>query len=282
MYIPRPYIIWDFSSGGAAWFYFYPNQFLGERGLSTPLETPEPLSVILNPNNFVPKNGFPVVKGVKLPKLRSSVLKKKVHPSIVARTRKKRVPKEPPPWSGNGPPYLFGRCFLTGDQSKQDLERHFFFFIFTFFLISHIYFPASGQAVVTGVVPPFPPPPRFLPSIFIAHRVLSNPTLLVDFPSSVVANSRSRAFRESISPNEVIRVCTRRGLELTKLTYTRLEDNLVRHRGDRPLTHTKPHVFLPTYLQTILVLITMVSTLWHFWPPKNFFLGHEPSGRQIP
>ena len=25
------------------------------------------------------------------------------------------------------------------------------------------------------------------------------------------------------------------GLELTKLTYTRLEDNLIRHRGDRAL-----------------------------------------------
>ena len=25
------------------------------------------------------------------------------------------------------------------------------------------------------------------------------------------------------------------GLELTKLTYTRLEDNLIRHRGDRML-----------------------------------------------
>ena len=36
------------------------------------------------------------------------------------------------------------------------------------FFFSHIYFPASGQAVVTGVVPSSP---RFLPSIFIAHRV---------------------------------------------------------------------------------------------------------------
>ena len=36
------------------------------------------------------------------------------------------------------------------------------------FFCSHVYFPASGQAVVTGVVPS---PPRFLPSIFIAHRV---------------------------------------------------------------------------------------------------------------
>ena len=28
------------------------------------------------------------------------------------------------------------------------------------------------------------------------------------------------------------------GLELTKLTYTRLEDNLIRHRGDRYYTLT--------------------------------------------
>ena len=37
-----------------------------------------------------------------------------------------------------------------------------------FFFFTHIYFPASGQAVVTGIVSS---PPRFLPSIFIAHRV---------------------------------------------------------------------------------------------------------------
>ena len=42
----------------------------------------------------------------------------------------------------------------------------FYFFIFLF--SAHFYFPASGQAVDTGVVPS---PPRFLPSIFIAHRV---------------------------------------------------------------------------------------------------------------
>ena len=41
-------------------------------------------------------------------------------------------------------------------------------FSFLLFFLSHFYFPASGQAVVTGVVPS---PPRFLPSIFIAHRV---------------------------------------------------------------------------------------------------------------
>ena len=40
--------------------------------------------------------------------------------------------------------------------------------IFFFFFLTHIYFPASGQDVVTGVVPSSP---RFFPSIFIAHSV---------------------------------------------------------------------------------------------------------------
>ena len=63
----------------------------------------------------------------------------------------------------------------------------FFLCVFT-----HLYFPASGQAVVTGVVPSSP---RFLPSTSIAHRVQQS-RVLVDFSSSV-ANSRSRAFRKS-------------------------------------------------------------------------------------
>ena len=85
------------------------------------------------------------------------------------------------------------------------------------------------------------PSPRFLPSIFIAHRVQQ---------SRCVANSRSRAFRKSICAQEKsLRIFTYEyalgrtrthetevrtsmhsgGLELTKLNYTRLEDNLIRH-----------------------------------------------------
>ena len=48
--------------------------------------------------------------------------------------------------------------------------------------------------MVTGVVLPFPPP--VIAFIFLAHRVQY--PLIVDFSSSV-ANSRSRAFRESNS-----------------------------------------------------------------------------------
>ena len=40
--------------------------------------------------------------------------------------------------------------------------------LFLFLFFTHIYFPASGQTVVTGVVPS---PLRFLPSNFIAHGV---------------------------------------------------------------------------------------------------------------
>ena len=46
------------------------------------------------------------------------------------------------------------------------------------------------------------------------------------------------------------------GLELTKLTYTRLEDNLIRHRGDRLRTYVRPTfycratIYLYIYIKT--------------------------------
>ena len=60
--------------------------------------------------------------------------------------------------------------------------------------------------------------------------------LLVEFSSSA-ANSRSRVFRKSICAQEKVPTnftsMHSGGFELTKLIYTRLEDNLIRHRGDR-------------------------------------------------
>ena len=50
-----------------------------------------------------------------------------------------------------------------------------------FFFFTHFYLPASGQAVVTGVVPS---PPRFLPSNFYRAKGSAIP-LLVDFSSDV-------------------------------------------------------------------------------------------------
>ena len=60
--------------------------------------------------------------------------------------------------------FLSPQMYLRSGVTKQVI----LFFFFSFFF-AHFYFPApSGQAVVTGVVPSSP---RFLPSIFIAHRV---------------------------------------------------------------------------------------------------------------
>ena len=108
--------------------------------------------------------------------------------------------------------------------------------MYFFFFLSHFHIPASGQAVVTGVVPA-PPSPRFLPSIFIAHRVqqshcssifhralLLTHALLALSASQFVPKKKSQRIYTSMHSAR---------LELTKLTYTRLEDNLTRHRGDR-------------------------------------------------
>ena len=103
-----------------------------------------------------------------------------------------------------------------------------------FLFFTHFYFPASGQAVVTGVVPS---PPRFLPSTFIAprvqqshcssifHRVLLTHAL-EPFASQFMHKKKSPRIYTSMHSG---------GFELTKLTYSRLEDSLVHHRGDRYL-----------------------------------------------
>ena len=86
--------------------------------------------------------------------------------------------------------------------------------------------------MVTGVVPS---PPRFLPSIFIAHRVqqshcssifhrvLLTHALALSI-SKFVHKKKSQRFYASMHSA---------GLEMTKLTYARLEDSLIRHPGDR-------------------------------------------------
>ena len=82
--------------------------------------------------------------------------------------------------------------------------------------------------LVAGVVPS---PPRFLPSIFIAHRVQQSHCSSI-FHRVLLTH----ALAPSASPfgyKKKSHELHSAGLELTKLTYTRLEDNLIRHRGDR-------------------------------------------------
>ena len=103
------------------------------------------------------------------------------------------------------------------------------------FCFTHIYFPASGQGVVIGVVPSSPRSLRFLPSIFIAHRVqqsrcssMFHRVLL----THALALSASQFVHKKKSPRMYTSMHSG-GFELTKLTNTRVEDDLIRHRGDR-------------------------------------------------
>ena len=102
------------------------------------------------------------------------------------------------------------------------------------FLFSHFYFSASGQAVVVTGVVPFPP--RFLPSIFIAHRVQQSHCSSI-FHRVLLTHALALSGSQFVYMKKSQRICTSTcmhsaGLELTKLTWTRLEDNLLRHRRD--------------------------------------------------
>ena len=115
-------------------------------------------------------------------------------------------------------------CFFTGTVCS--------IIVFFCFFFSHFYSPASGQAVVTGVVPS---PPRFLPSIFIAHRVQQSHCSTI-FHRVLLTHALALSASQFVHKKKSQRIYTSlhsAGLELTKLTYTRLEDNLIRHRGDR-------------------------------------------------
>ena len=103
---------------------------------------------------------------------------------------------------------------------------------FFFFFRSRFYFPASEQVVDTGVVPSSP---RFLPSIFIAHRVQQS-HCSSSLHRVLLTHALALSASQLMHKKKFQRIYTRMhsaGLELTKLTYTRFEYNLIRHRGDR-------------------------------------------------
>ena len=114
------------------------------------------------------------------------------------------------------------------DALKSDPQLYA---VHIFFFFSHFYFPASGPAVVTGVVPS---PPRFLPPVFIAHRAQQSHCSSI-FHRMLLTHALALSASQFVPEKKSQRIYTSMhsvGLELTKLTYTMLEDNLIRHRGD--------------------------------------------------
>ena len=78
-------------------------------------------------------------------------------------------------------------------------------------------------------------PPRFLPSIFIAHRVQQSHCSSISH-EMLLTRALALSASQFVHKKKSQRIYTSMhsvGLELTKLTYTRLEDNLIRLRGDR-------------------------------------------------
>ena len=108
----------------------------------------------------------------------------------------------------------------------------FFVFFFSFCFPPHFHFPASGQAVVTGVVLISP---LVLPSIFIAHGVQQSHCSSI-FHRVLLTHALALSAGQFVHNQKSQRIYTSMhsaGLELTKLTHARLEDNLIRHRGDQ-------------------------------------------------
>ena len=78
-------------------------------------------------------------------------------------------------------------------------------------------------------------PPRFLPSIFSTHRVQQSHCSSI-FHRVLLTHTLALSVSQFVHKKKFQRMYTSMhsaGLEVTKLTYTRLEDNLIRHRGDR-------------------------------------------------
>ena len=141
---------------------------------------------------------------------------------------------------------IYTHCHEAGLQLRARCPQHdnlqpprthpgrMFFVLF----FAHFYFSASGQAMVTGVVPS---PSRFLRSIFIAHRFQQS-HCWSNFHRVLLAHAPAYSASQFVRNKKSPRIYTSMhsgGLELAKLTYTRLEDNLVLHWGDRDVPHVE-------------------------------------------
>ena len=77
------------------------------------------------------------------------------------------------------------------------------------------------------------PSPRFLPSIFIAYRVQQSHCSSI-FHRVLLTRALALPASQLVHRKKSLRIYSSmhsRGLKLMKLTYTRLEDNLIRYRG---------------------------------------------------
>ena len=126
-------------------------------------------------------------------------------------------------------------CFWAQKSPDPLISGLVNFILLHFIFFAHIYFPASGQAMVPGVILSDLSPGSCLQ--FLSRVGFSNPTARRFFIECLLlthalALSASQFVRKKKSPR-IYTSMHSGGFELTKPTYTMLEDNLIRHRGDR-------------------------------------------------
>ena len=122
-----------------------------------------------------------------------------------------------------------GSELVVENSGSPPIAALFFFF---FYFDPHIYtcqLLDKPWSQVSSLLPP-----RLLPSIFIAHRVQQSHCSSI-FHRALLTHALALSASEFVHKKESQRICTSMhsaGLELTQQTYTRVEDNLIRHRGD--------------------------------------------------
>ena len=124
-------------------------------------------------------------------------------------------------------------------------------------LINTIHFPPEATDL-----PTVPSPPRFSPSVFTAHRVQQSHRSPI-FHRVLLTHALAISASQFVHKKKCLRTYTSMhsgGLELTKPTYTRLEDNLIRHRGDRLYIISCVVLSLPTEREVVRACCRLICS----------------------
>ena len=117
-------------------------------------------------------------------------------------------------------------------KRRSSYEYMYILFLFHTFLLSSFWTKPWSQ--VSSLLPPgscFQ---------FLSRIGFSNPTARQFFHRVLLTHAPALSACQFVHKKKSLRIYTRMhsaGLELTKLTYNRLEDKLTRHRGDRMAWH---------------------------------------------
>ena len=142
--------------------------------------------------------------------------------------------------------------------------------------ITHIYFPASGQAVVTGVVPS---PPRFLPTFFISHRVQQSHCSLI-FHRVLLTHALALSASQFVRKKKP-RIYTSMHSAGFELVYQVPGSTVLAHGSpmDHPRIHSAglrvTHEFAVRWVSHGLWITQGLPTGFECWPMCRPCMGHR-------